>query len=198
MSNHPGAAEEKIIQATIACIERYGITATTNRQIARAAGVNIAAINYYFRSKQALIRRCMEITLNNAFDLGDMPAMPGASPQERCTAIFDELLAGGLRYPGITRAHFYPLLVEGRYDPLLAEHIQRFISNLAADLQGRGCNLPPHELRLALTQIFSAVALAILAPQMVAQASAVHLEDTAARRGWVERLVNRLLAAGQA
>ena len=48
------ATEEKIITATVECIEKYGIKGTTIRQIAETAGVNIAAINYYFRSKDQL------------------------------------------------------------------------------------------------------------------------------------------------
>jgi AcrR family transcriptional regulator len=46
-----GSAEEKIITAAVECIEKYGIKGTTIRQIAEQAGVNIAAVNYYFRSR---------------------------------------------------------------------------------------------------------------------------------------------------
>ena len=69
MNDKPASVEGKIIQAAIECIEKYGISGATNRQIALEAGVNNAAINYYFRSKEVLIQRCMEITLKNAFDL---------------------------------------------------------------------------------------------------------------------------------
>ena len=42
--------EEKIILATIECLEKYGFQGTTIRKIAEAAGSNSAAVNYYFRS----------------------------------------------------------------------------------------------------------------------------------------------------
>jgi AcrR family transcriptional regulator len=187
------SVEEKIINATIDCIEKYGISGATNRRIAEAAGVNLAAINYYFRSKEALIRRVMEITLQNAFDLSNVDSMPGASAKERCAAVLTEILQGGQRYPGIARSHFYNLLAEGQYDALLVERANRFIDDLADDLVDHGCALPPEELKLALVQIFSALVLAILAPGLFAQQQGVQLDDPERGRAYVARLVDRLL-----
>ena len=190
MNEKPVSVEEKIIFATIDCIEKYGISGATNRQIARMAGVNIAAINYYFRSKDVLIQRVMEITLKNAFDLGDIPPMPGVSAQERCIVILMDLIDGGFHYPGITRAHFYNLLVEGQYDSLLLEHVNRFIDELAGDLQARGCPLAQDELKLALSQIVSAVFLVILAPKLFEQQHVINLHDPQTCRAYVTRLAN--------
>ena len=194
MKDTPVSVEEKIIYATIDCIDRYGISGATNRQIAQTAGVNLAAINYYFRSKEVLIQRCMEITLKNAFDLSEFPLMPDAPVQERCIAVMMDLVEGGLRYPGITRAHFYNLLVEGQYDSLLLEHVNRFIDELAGDLQARGCVLAQGELKLALSQIVSAVFLVILAPKLFEQQHVINLHNPETCRAYVTRLVQRLLA----
>ena len=194
MDEKPTSVEEKIILAAIDCIEKYGISGATNRQIARMAGVNIAAINYYFRSKDVLIKRCMEITLKNAFDLSDFPPMPGIPAQERCIAILMDLIEGGFRYPGVSRAHFHNLLAEGQYDPLLVEHINRFIDELADDLRKRGCVLEINELKLALIQIMSAVLLAILAPDLFEGSQQINLHDPDTCRAYVTRLVSRLIA----
>ena len=194
MDEKPTSVEQKIILAAIDCIEKYGISGATNRQIARMAGVNIAAINYYFRSKDVLIKRCMEITLKNAFDLSDFSPMPGIPAQERCIAIMMDLIEGGFRYPGISRAHFHNLLAEGQYDPLLVEHINRFIDELADDLRKRGCGLETDELKLALIQVMSAVLLAILAPDLFEGSQQINLHDPGTCRAYVTRLVSRLIA----
>jgi AcrR family transcriptional regulator len=194
MSEKASSVEDKIIQATIECIETYGISGTTNRQIAQVAGVNNAAINYYFRSKDVLMLRCMEITLKNAFDLREMPPMAGAVPQERCIAILVDLMQGGYQYPGITRAHFFNLFTQGQYDALLMEWINRFVDDLASDLQSRGCMLEQNELKLGLVQILSAVILAILAPKLFERQHGVDLLDAGSREAYVTRLVTRLLA----
>ncbi len=187
------SVEEKIINAAIDCIDKYGMPGATNRRIAQAAGVNIAAINYYFRSKEVLTQRVMEITLKTAFDLGMIPAMPGAPANERCVEVMVEILQGGLRYPGLTRAHFYDLLAEGQYNALLVEHVNRFVDGLAVDLAGRGCRLAPGELKLALVQILSAVIMAVLAPTLFAQQPGVQLDDPEQSRAYIIRLVDRLL-----
>ena len=193
MDSKPASVEKKIILATIDCIEKYGLAGATNRQIASLTGVNNAAINYYFRSKEILIERCMEITLKNAFDLGDMPPMPGLPAQERCVAILQDLVQGGFRYPGITRAHFNQLLVEGKIDSRLQQRLNQFIVDLALDLQARGCSLPSDDLKLDLVQIISAVILAILAPHLFAGQPGIDLQDPAACQAYLTRLVGRLL-----
>jgi AcrR family transcriptional regulator len=193
MNEKPTNVEEKIIFATIDCIEKFGISGATNRQIAQMAGVNIAAINYYFRSKDVLIHRCMEITLKNAFDLSDFSPMPGVPAQERCIAILIDLIQGGYRYPGITRAHFYNLLAEGRYDSLLVEHVNRFIDELVEDLHDRKNGLALDELKVALIQIVSAVFLAILAPDLFEKRQGIDFANPDTCRAYVTRLVNRLL-----
>jgi TetR/AcrR family transcriptional regulator, regulator of cefoperazone and chloramphenicol sensitivity len=196
MSETTATVEGRILQTTIDCIEAYGISGATNRVIAQAAGVNIAAINYYFRSKDQLIQRVMEITLKNAFDLSDFPPMEGISAHERCTAIFLEILEGGIQYPNITRAHFHNLLVEGQPDPVLKAYVARFIEGQARDLQQRGLALPAGEVHLALLQIFSAIVMAILAPALY-ELPGTSLETPEGRRAYVARLVEKLLGTAR-
>ncbi|HMD90043.1 MAG TPA: TetR/AcrR family transcriptional regulator [Anaerolineaceae bacterium] len=194
MDKKPGSVEEKIIYATIDCIEKYGVSGATNRRIAEKAGVNLAAINYYFRSKDMLMQRVMVITLKNAFDLSDMPPMPGLAAPERCIEIFTDLIQGGIRYPGITRAHFYNLLAEGKYDALLVQRVNQFIDDLAGDLLERGCQLAADVLKVALIQICSAVMMAVLAPRLFEQHTEINLFDPENCREYASRLVNKLLA----
>jgi len=187
--------EEKIIIAAIECVERYGLTGATSRRIAATAGVNLAAINYYFRSKDALIERVMQTTLENAFDFENFDPMPGKSAEEYCAAIFKDLLEGGLRYPGISRAHFYELFNRGQRNPLLNERIDRFISRLVDDLAARGTLLSQDDLRLACTQIMYSVLMAVLDPGLFKN-SGVDLENDTMRALFIRRLVTRLLADG--
>ena len=189
----PTSVETKIITAAIDCIEKYGIQGATNRKIALAAGVNNAAINYYFRSKDQLIQRCMQVTLENAFDFQDFERLPGASARERCAAIFNDLIAGGVRYPGITRAHFFSLLNEGKYDALAVEKLNEFARSLAQDLAQRGAGLDAEELQLACTQMTYTILMAILAPKLFQASLSLDLEDATTRQRFVARLVDRLL-----
>lgn len=185
--------EEKIITATVECIEKYGIKGTTIRQIAETAGVNIAAINYYFRSKDILIDRCMQQTLKNAFDWEDVQKLPGATANERCKAVFLDILEGGLNYPGITRAHFYDLLVDGNYESPLSRAINDFTENLVTDLRNRGAVLPDDELYMACVQIMDAVMMLVLTPELFGEKFGLNLNDPERQKQFVYRLVDRLL-----
>jgi AcrR family transcriptional regulator len=193
MDERSGAVEAKIIQTTIDCIEKHGITGTTIRRIALMAGINVAAINYYFRSKDALLRRCMETTLANAFDLAGMPDMPGLGPQERCAAIMLEILEGGIRFPGLTRAHFHKLIAEGQSDSMLADSVNGFIEDLGADLRDRGCAMEPKSLDRALRQILSAVLMTALAPSLFLPDEKGRASQGNEGRAAVDRLVALLL-----
>jgi DNA-binding transcriptional regulator YbjK len=193
MTQTPANVEEKIVFAAIDCIEKYGLDGATNRKIAAAAGVNSAAINYYFRSKDILIKRCMDTTLENAFGWNDIPDMPGLNAKERCTAIFLDLTAGGMNYPGITRAHFHSLIVDGEYDQLLQEKMSSFIEHMVIDLAERSSTLDTDELRLAVMQITYSVTMMILAPKIFERRFGVDMHDPQMREKFVTRLVDRLL-----
>lgn len=185
--------EQRIINAAVECIERYGIQDTTNRKIAEIAGVNNAAINYYFRSKDVLVQRVMEVTLNNAFDWEDFSKLPYGSPRERCIAVFSDLMTGGINFPGVTRAHFYDLFASGDYNNLGLKKYTEFIEHLARELEELGAAQPPAELRLALMQIAAAVMMVIIAPGMYANQFQVDLRNQTDREIFIKSLVDKLL-----
>ncbi len=185
--------EIKIIETAIECIEEFGLKGATNRRIAEKAGVNLAAINYYFRSKENLIEKVMETTLNNAFDWDDIQALPGSTAKERCIAVFEDLIAGGCNYQGITRAHFYELITEGNYDSLVVKRYTVFMTNLCNDLHQRGTSLTLEQLKLACSQIASACFMAILAPRLNEDSLGINICDTETRHQFVTSLVNKLL-----
>ena len=170
----------------------YKVYGEGEATVAALAGVNNAAINYYFRSKDQLIERCMQVTLENAFDFADFERLPGGSARERCAAILNELVDGGLHYPGIARAHFFGVLAEGRYDSLAVEKLNQFAGRLAADLAQRGFDLPPAELRLALVQAIQTVLMAVLAPGLFQSGLGIDLNDADTRAHFIERLVEKL------
>ncbi|MCL4560208.1 MAG: TetR family transcriptional regulator [Chloroflexi bacterium] len=194
MESTPVNAEQRIIDATVECIEKYGVKGATNRRIAAEAGVNIAAINYYFRSKEALIDRCMQITLDNAFGWNDFAYLANSSPRDTCIGIFDHLIEGGGNFPGITRAHFYDLIVKGFENSAVIGKMNAFAAHLSDDLEAKGVGLEKSELNLACMQIISAALMVILAPKLFEEKFGFDLHVAADRKRYVERLVDRLLS----
>jgi TetR/AcrR family transcriptional regulator, regulator of cefoperazone and chloramphenicol sensitivity len=191
MNMLPTKVELQIIQAAVECIEKFGLTGVTNRRIAEIAGVSNASINYYFRTKKNLIKKVMDITLHVAFDWEKLESTPGTSANDRCIAIFENMIKGGLNYPGIMRAHFYELVSDVNYDSLVETPYNEFMVRLCQDLSARGSELSLEELQLACTQIASACFMVILAPKI--NAFSVDVFDEEKRHLFVSRLVNRLL-----
>jgi AcrR family transcriptional regulator len=193
MTENEITTEQRIITAAVECIERYGIQETTNRKIAEIAGVNNAAINYYFRSKDALVQRVMQETLNNAFDWEDFSKLPYGSPRERCIAVFSDIMTGGINFPGITRAHFYELFANGDYNNLGIKKYTEFVERLARELEDLGAAQSPIDLRLALMQIAAAVMMVIIAPGMYADQFQFDMRKEEDRVSFITTLVKKLL-----
>ena len=55
-----GSTEEKIISAARKLFTQKGYDATKTRDIAKEAGINLALLNYYFRSKEKLFEMIMK------------------------------------------------------------------------------------------------------------------------------------------
>ncbi len=182
------SVEEKIINAAINCLEKYGVEGSTNRVIAKEAGINSAAINYYFRSKDVLIQKVMERTMDHAFDWSDFPDDPGLTAQQRCYNIFNHLIEGGVNFPGITRAHFHDLLAEGNYDALVVKRLNIFTRQLVDDLESHGYNGSRADLELSIMQIMNAAFMSILVPHLYKDSLNLDLSDPDTRHSFLEKL----------
>jgi AcrR family transcriptional regulator len=102
-----------ILEAVIACIEKYGVDKVTTRKIAQEAGTNIASINYYFSSKDDLINEALSMALQHMYeDVMMIIEDRQKSFQEVLRELLTYLLLGAQRYPGMVMAHIYPTVVE--------------------------------------------------------------------------------------
>ena len=64
--DHLKGKEGHIILAAFECIVEKGIAATSTYAIAKRAGMNQGNIHYYFKSKEDLLQRVLEIFFQNA------------------------------------------------------------------------------------------------------------------------------------
>ena len=189
-------AESKILEAAIACVEKIGEQKTTVREIAREAGVNVAAINYYFRTKAQLMDRVHEVTLENAFDWSDFAESEAEGPRARMAHILSHLVAGAQAYPQITRSHFMTLLDAGdERSARTRAFFTQFLDRLYDDMVSRG-ETPGEELRDLLIQAISASVLGIgLHADLWGQFRGADIKIPAVRDGYIGRLLDRLFDA---
>jgi AcrR family transcriptional regulator len=193
MDREPGA-EKRLVEATIQCIETVGIESVTIRKIAEIAGMNSAAVNYYFRSKEALLDRALAATTENA--IGDWERIitdPATEPVERLRTILRELLEGLERFPNLSKAHLHGPITEGNFETVFARRFRAFLVGardaLAPVLPGGA-----GDLGLRLAALFSAAMGWGLLGGMFADLPEAAPGRSAVRTAYLELLLSRFVA----
>ncbi|UCF98373.1 MAG: TetR family transcriptional regulator [Spirochaetaceae bacterium] len=166
MSSEDASAQAKIIEATIECIERDGIQAVTIRKIAKLAGVNSAAINYYFRSKEKLVEEVMRRTVEHVFeDWREIINDESRSVRERLFLLFTDYMEGAIMFPGISKAHMWEPLINSNYDALFVKLLNGFFHDLAKKLSLE-FHRPVKELKLVVIHLFCSLSMPVLMPDL--------------------------------
>ena len=85
MTDHAAPTKERILAAAGEIFGHRGFKDTTIRTIAKAADVNIAAINYHFRDKEGLYGAVLEDVFHQGFTRfpATMDLTAGADPRQR-------------------------------------------------------------------------------------------------------------------
>ena len=188
------SAEERIIHATISCIESEGLERATIRKIAETAGVNSAAINYYFRSKDALLETALNRSLENAFDWEDFGSSQDASPAERLSQIMSQLMVGASTYPNLSRAHLDDRPGARKVRRTAIASLEQFLTTLEEDLAERDPSVKRSRLRATILQAFNATVVGIIfTPELFEQHAGIDVDDDEARLEYVRSLVYPLL-----
>lgn len=188
------AAEQRILEAAIACIQEDGLSRLTVRKIAAKANVNIAAINYYFRSKEHLLSEVTDLTLRNAFDWDDLEFTQALPPREQVLAIMEHLAAGAQQFSRITQAHFHEAMVNGNYETKAVAALNRFMDVLFEKLRARGYRMNEKDLRLSMAQVFMAGVFCLgVAPNLCRGFLGADLTQEKERSAYLRHLVDRLI-----
>lgn len=187
----PRSTKEHILLATIDAIEKVGLPNLTTRAIAQEAGVNNAALHYYYGTKERLVESALEQTLTHM--LGDSEALLAEERPiaERLLALLDYLAQGVVGWPNLIRAHLLGPMLEGQMGSPFAELMERWLERTARTVAPEGEN---DAVRVALHAAFSALLLTGLMPTQH-EFTPVDLRDPAQRREYLSCLVAMILRA---
>jgi TetR/AcrR family transcriptional regulator, regulator of cefoperazone and chloramphenicol sensitivity len=186
--------QKRIIEAAIACIERDGPQGATIREIAREAGVNSAAISYYFRSKDALMTEALAATLENAF--GDWEVLLKERSKDldlRVRSILLELIAGALKFPGLVKTHLYDTFMNGASRTAFIKRFAKFLTALTREMAVFFPDRSVREIRSEAVQMVSAAFLPGLMPQLFRNTAGLDLSEPGCRVSYVDSLVTHFL-----
>lgn len=157
----------------------------TSRRIAARAGVNAAMINYYFRSKDRLLRKAVGELLNISAGIFSVPPAPGLSPKERLRSVLRAICGVVLRYSRYTRVYVPHLLLEDEIrlpDYILPEIREHF-----------GERKNETECRIAAYQIISFLQLVFYRSDAFFRYTGLNLSEDEACRALIDMELDLLL-----
>jgi AcrR family transcriptional regulator len=103
--------KQKIINSSIEIIGKEGIDELTTRKVANNSGVNVAAINYYFGSKDKLITEVLNFFFNNkAPKMFSILENTEYSSEEKLYRFFKTYMNELSKYPGVIKTIVSSLL----------------------------------------------------------------------------------------
>ena len=198
MSTEDASVQGKIIDATIECIEREGIQAVTIRKIAKLAGVNSAAINYYFRSKENLVDEVKRRTVEHVFeDWREILNDESRNVRDRLFLLFTDYMEGAVMYPGITKAHLWEPLIDNNYESPFVKLLNSFFQDLANKLSLE-LRRPAKELKLSVIHLFAALTMPVLMPDLYREFfDGKTFKEAKVRRALIEHVLQLYFDQGQ-
>jgi len=201
MPGQPPQAEalpvrERILLAAMECLERDGMEALTVRAISREAGVNVAAVNYYFGSKARLLEEMRDRQLASGFtdplaELDVLLARADLARVEALRAFFRGFVGDMVRYPRTVEAYLHDGLTRQDYGGKAFTAFGEFLEAFRERTRGALAEGDDVAQRIAVAQLWSAILFHGLLPR----AADPFVELALASREGVERYAAELVRA---
>ncbi len=191
----PGLSmRDHILNSTVLLIGRQGTTDVSVREIAREAGVNVAAVNYYFSSKELMFTQLAGRFLSGYEEVMGLLRAPGVPAEARLRRWSAAVMGYLGEYPGILLL-MERLMTAGALDPFgeaLRSAMQSALRQLREVLEEYVG--PTDEQRLAFKLTLFTSALAGPFPSLTGRAARKPrgLREPAAREKFLDLLLEHV------
>lgn len=184
------AVKTKIILATIRCMEKEGHNAVTTRSVAQEAGVNSAAINYYFGAKDHLLEETYNYLLSHFFsDLKEILEGKDFRSYSSLKVFLLFFLRGFINYPNLIRAYLFDPVISNKYGQSFIKQFYIFLERLVERIKEENPNLQERKIRISLMQIVSAISALGLPSEFFQGFSGIDLKDPETQMEYVNNLL---------
>ena len=192
MSPEETSTKERILQTAIRLLFSTPLENLTTREIAREASVNVAAIHYYFQTKENLVAEAYA----TATDIGFTHAMKvferkDLSPQERINQFLQGYAIGIVDYPNISRAGFSGMLFAEKASERFSRYLGRMFEALRETFREMGEEDEKKRAAKSLAAL-SSIILPFLFLGAFRGISGIDYGDRAERGKYIELLVEAL------
>ncbi len=186
--------KEHILDRTIYLVGKTGSTKIPVREIAREAGVNVAAVNYYFSSKDQMYEQMAKRFLGGFDDVMKLLGTRDAPPVERLRRWSGEVMRYLADYPG-----FLPVmerhLSQEPLDPFgqaLSDAMSKAVRQLKATLRECVGTKDEKQITFKLTLLISALAGPF--PRLIGKAQKrPAAKETTERASFLDQLLEHII-----
>jgi AcrR family transcriptional regulator len=192
VSPEEASAKDRILKTAIQLLFKTPPENLTTREIAKEAKVNVAAIHYYFQTKENLIAEAYAA----ATDIGFHHAMAvfgrkDLSPRDRVAQFLKGYAIGIVEYPNISRAGFSGMLFAERASERFSKYLGQMFEALREAFQEMGEGDGKARAGKALAAL-SSIILPFLFMGAFRGISGIDYGNRAERDQYIELLVDRL------
>ncbi|MCX7786487.1 MAG: TetR/AcrR family transcriptional regulator [Spirochaetes bacterium] len=193
MPSKRDAVKKRIIDATIACIEKIGVSSISIRTVAKQAGVNTASINYYFGTKENLLEETFKSILDHFFfDIQELFTFVELHSYSLLKVFFTFLLKGIHKYPRLVQTLIFNERLAPKYRESFLRYFSLYIQEIARRILTENPSCSPIEATLRGTQMLSVV-LSTCLPFQVSVTAGFDLQDPSSREQYLDLLISRYI-----
>ena len=188
--------KDRIIKVTMEIIASEGFQNVTIRKIATRAGVNIAAVNYHYGCKDAVINEALKTVTSKLIDAFRHFNDSQINSQERLRRFVIDYLNVLFLYPDIIRTiidqniHNYSMRVAVEYQDYIKTEGRELIAKSLHEIW------PEEDMivsNMRALQILSCMAFPVLMGDRVTDISEIDWKDPEIREKYMELLLNNIV-----
>ncbi len=182
----------KIIETTAEIVGRENNMNLTIRDIAGRAGVNIASVNYYFRSKDNLMEEVEHMLLEKTRFIYEILQNREESSRVKLLNWGNKLMEFLLDYPGILYIIGTRVLVNNKENDRLADYLNMLIKNLTPVIKELTMDDEEETLSYKALQLMSGVVYPVLLHTGTGKSFFPVINNPKDRRKYLTMLINSL------
>ena len=186
--------KEKIIEAALEIIKNEGLQKVTVRKIAAMAGVNIAAINYHFGSKEKVLNEALEHVMIQMKKVFNYMKDEENSPEVRLETFIQKYSKNLFKYPDSIKNLIHQSIHENSVSNNFQEYLK---SEGIALIKNTIHQLRPDEndsiLHMLTMQLLSSLAFPVLLGNRAAEIFGIELNQTYNQSMYTKLLINNIL-----
>lgn len=186
--------QSKMMATALDMIGKQANLNFTIREFAKQAGVNLASVNYYFRSKENLINEIESLLKRQLGKTYEELERSEFSPKARILKWAERLMQELMEYPGVLFLMVTRLITDGRQNLGITELIdnsEEMLAPIITDFTGIDKDDP--RCSYMIMQIIAGVVTPILFYHGVGRTFGIDVSNPDVRLEYVESLVDAIL-----